>query len=78
MHLIYGEARCNARAAARPYAERYPNRRHSGHEVFSRTHIVICEGRIPGKRVGCGRLALFDDDCLKRSRNRSINISENY
>ncbi|CAH2085906.1 unnamed protein product [Euphydryas editha] len=64
MHLIYGEARCNARAAARLYAERYPNRRHPSHEVFSRTHNAISEGRIPGERSGCGRLALFDDDIV--------------
>lgn len=64
MHLIYGEVHCNARAAARLYAERYPNRRHPGHEVFSRTHNAISEGRIPGERSGGGRPALCDEDTV--------------
>lgn len=34
MLLIYGECRCVARAAARLYEERYPDRRHPNHNVF--------------------------------------------
>lgn len=53
MHLLYGETRCNARAAARLYRERYPNEdRYPDHRVFSRVHRAYTEGRIPGTGVG--------------------------
>ncbi|XP_017460828.1 PREDICTED: uncharacterized protein LOC108354147, partial [Rhagoletis zephyria] len=61
IHLIYGEACCNARAAQRIYAERDPNRRHPGREVFALTYRKIYEGRIPGRRGGeTGRPATLD------------------
>lgn len=54
MHYIYGEARGNAREAARLYRERYPNLRHPDHRVFLRVHNSLLEGRILGSGVGVG------------------------
>lgn len=34
IHLVYGQENCNARAAARVYAENFPNRRHPSYQVF--------------------------------------------
>lgn len=36
MHLIYGEARCNALRAQRLYAERFPNRQLPNSKTFQR------------------------------------------
>lgn len=38
MHLAYGAAGCNGRAAQRLYAERYPNRQIPCHAFFARVH----------------------------------------
>lgn len=37
MHLTYGEAVGNSHAAARRYAEKFPNRRQRNHKIFFRT-----------------------------------------
>lgn len=56
MHLIYGECRCNANAAARLYRERYPNsERHPDHRVFINLHRSLLEGRFPNQMVSTGR-----------------------
>lgn len=52
MHLLYGEFRCNANAAARAYQERYSNVRHPDYRVFIRVHNAFSEGRMPGAGVG--------------------------
>lgn len=67
MHLIYGEAGQSSRAAARLYAERYPNRRHPHHEMFTRIHNTYCEGRLPGPRGG-GRPQTVDEDAILEAR----------
>lgn len=38
MHLAYGAADCNGRAAQRLYAQRYPRRQTPGHAYFARLH----------------------------------------
>lgn len=38
MHLAYGAADCNGRAAQRLYAQRYPNRQTPSHIIFARLH----------------------------------------
>lgn len=75
MHLIYGEVRLNARAAARVYSERYPNRRHPNYEVFIRTHNAIAEGRVPGRRTSSGRPATVDDDIVLDAVEEDPSIS---
>lgn len=56
MHLIYGECRCNAGAAARLYRERYPNAvRHPDSRVFVNVHRLLSEGRFPHQAVNEGR-----------------------
>ena len=57
MHLIYGECRCNASAAARLYRERYPNAaRYPDHRVFTNVHrLLFSEGRLPNQTHGGGR-----------------------
>ncbi|GBP23010.1 hypothetical protein EVAR_15684_1 [Eumeta japonica] len=45
MHLIYGECRYNASAAAILYRERYPNfERYPDHRVFVNVHRSLTEG----------------------------------
>ncbi|GBP52472.1 hypothetical protein EVAR_32028_1 [Eumeta japonica] len=57
MHLIYGECRCNASAAARLYRERYPNVIHDkDHRVFTNVHCLLSEGRFPNPAYGEGRI----------------------
>lgn len=56
MHLVYGECRCNATAAARLYRERYPNaERHPDHRVFISLHQLYSEGRLPSVPRHSGR-----------------------
>lgn len=43
MHIVYGEVHCNGRAAARLYAERYPNRRAPNYRMFANLHRNLCE-----------------------------------
>ena len=38
MHMVYGAADGNARAAVRLYQERFPNRYLPGHEMFTAIH----------------------------------------
>lgn len=57
MSLIYAEAGYNARAAARLYQERYPNRRHPDHKIILR---AVARGNVigvgnPAARRGGGR-----------------------
>nr|XP_022905995.1 uncharacterized protein LOC111417835 [Onthophagus taurus] len=55
MHLVFGEARCSGRRAARLYANRYPNRRHPDANVFVRLDSRLrTEGRLIAHR-GEGR-----------------------
>ncbi|GBP39652.1 hypothetical protein EVAR_25476_1 [Eumeta japonica] len=45
VHIIYGECRCNASAAARLYRERYPNlERYPDHRMFVNVHCSLTEG----------------------------------
>lgn len=63
MHLIYGECRCNAGAAARLYRERYPNAaRHPDSRVFVNVHRLLSEGRFPHQAVNEGRPRLGVED----------------
>lgn len=68
MHLIYGEARQNARAAARLYRERFPNMEsYPDHRVFLRVHNALLEGRILGTGIGGageGRPRHVDNDLI--------------
>ena len=63
MHLIYGECRCNASAAARLYRERYPNReRYPDHRVFVNVHRLLSEGRFPNQVTSEGRPNTSNED----------------
>lgn len=56
MHLVYGQADCNARAAQRLYRERYPQRDVPDRRVFSNVHHNLCEdGSLRGSRRSAGR-----------------------
>lgn len=68
MHLIYGECRCNASAAARLYRERYPNAaRYPDHRVFTNVHrLLFSEGHLPNQEHGGGRPANpMEDEVLE-------------
>lgn len=55
IHMIYGEARGNARAAARLYRERFPERRHPHYSTFIDTHRRIREtGTVEANKRSCG------------------------
>lgn len=57
IHLIYGQANLNARAAARMYAERFPNRRHPSYQVFIDVHQRLsATGSVLPARNETGRL----------------------
>ncbi|KAJ8728968.1 hypothetical protein PYW07_006664 [Mythimna separata] len=79
MHFIYGEARGNARAAARLYLERYPNRdRHPDFRVFIRVHNALLDGRILGTGVGGaseGRPAQVNDEIIIREIEEDSSVS---
>lgn len=68
MHVIYGEAGQISRAAARLYQERYPDRRHPHHEMFTRIHNAYTQGRLPGQRGGGGRPQVADEDIILQER----------
>lgn len=56
MHLMYGLAEGNARAAARLYRERYPQRDAPDRRMFSNLHHNLCEyGSLRGNRHSEGR-----------------------
>lgn len=56
MHLVYGEMRCNARAAQRRYAEKFPNREHPTHSTFTALHQRLREtGSVVPKNNETGR-----------------------
>lgn len=70
MHFIYGECGGNARAAARKYAERYPNASSPDHRVFIRVHNSYMEGIIPGSgRIGRPQHHLNDEVVLREIEN---------
>ncbi|KAJ8728535.1 hypothetical protein PYW07_006231 [Mythimna separata] len=79
MHFIYGEARGNARAAARLYRERYPNRdRHPDYRVFIRVHNALLDGRILGTGVGGaseGRPPQVNDEIIIREIEEDSSVS---
>ena len=53
MHMAYGAANGNAREAARIYQQRFPNRYHPDHRVFTRIHTRLCEtGSVQVRREG--------------------------
>lgn len=53
MHYLYGFCDGNARAAARAYRERYPNRDcFPDYRVFIRVHNSYTNGRLPGQHGG--------------------------
>lgn len=77
MHLIYGECRCNARAAARLYRERYPNaERHPDHRVFVNVHRLLSENQLPTRATRVGRTVVpYEEDVLNAiAENRSISV----
>ncbi|GBP48001.1 hypothetical protein EVAR_83702_1 [Eumeta japonica] len=68
MHLIYGECRCNASAAARLYRERYPNlERYPDHRVFDNVHHSLTEGgHFPNQIRGGGRPSFpYEEEVLQ-------------
>lgn len=82
MHLIYGECRCNASAAARLYRERYPDvERHPDYRVFQNVHASYSEGRLPSARTAGGRPRADHDDVVlnevENDPSTSIRIIEN-
>lgn len=74
MHLIYGEAGQSSRAAAILYRERFPDRRHPHHEMFTRVHNSYMEGRLPGQRGG-GRPQVVDEDIVLQEREQDPTTS---
>lgn len=55
IHLIYGEARGNARAAARLYRDKFPNRRHPHYSTFIEIHRRLREtGTFKPNKRNCG------------------------
>lgn len=78
MHLIYGECRCNASAAARLYRERYPNlERYPDHRVFVNVHRSLTEGgHFPNQIQAGGRPVFpFQEEVLQEvARDRSISV----
>ena len=56
MHLLYGEARGNARAARRLYGERFPERVLPSRCTFVELHLRLCEtGSVIPQNRGRGR-----------------------
>ncbi|GFS76946.1 hypothetical protein TNCV_3756211 [Trichonephila clavipes] len=45
IHFIYGLANGNGRVAVQLYGERYPTRRQSNHQTFTRVHQNLVEHR---------------------------------
>lgn len=79
MVLIYGEARCNGRAARRLYMQRFPDRPSPSHKVFGRVFQRLQEtGTFRINRVNCGvrrnrRTLGFEEQVLRRiDQNPSI------
>lgn len=63
MHMVYGEARGNAREAVRLYQERFPNRYLPGHRMFTAIHRRLREnGRFDVVRGPYDRARLRLDD----------------
>lgn len=65
MHYLYGFCDGNARAAAREYRQRYPNRdRFPDYRVFMRVHNAYMEGTLPGEHAArTGRpVVRFDNE----------------
>lgn len=74
MHLVYGEVQCNARAAERRYAEKFPNRRHPTRATFVAVHQRLREsGSVVPKNTETGRLPDvtmdYEDDILIEIEN---------
>lgn len=67
MHLIYGECRCNASAAARLYREKFPNAaRYPDYRVFTNVHRTLSEGRFPNQMINDGRpRMLYEEEVLQ-------------
>lgn len=78
MHLVYGKCDCNAMAAARQYAIKYPNRRHPDRGVFERINRSLCDtGTFKQRREGLGAAsstARRDERVLQEIEN-SPNLS---
>lgn len=76
MHLIYGECRCNASAAARLYRERYPNAaRHPDHRVFTNVHRLLSEGRFPSQVHSERRSSHHYEDVVMEAVEENPSIS---
>lgn len=59
MHLVYGEMRCNARAAQRRYAEKFPNRQHPTHSTFTALHQRLRKtGSVAPKKMKQGDIMM--------------------
>lgn len=72
MILMYGQARCNGRAARRLYSIRFPNRPTPSHKIFGRVFRRLQEtGTFTTNRVNCGvrrnrRTIRFEEEVLNR------------
>ncbi|XP_068618462.1 uncharacterized protein [Battus philenor] len=76
MHLIYGECKCNASAAARLYRERYPNaERYPDHRVFVNVHRSLSNGLFPNELHSKGRPSVVSEDKLLEEVTRDPNSS---
>ncbi|GBP74289.1 hypothetical protein EVAR_42868_1 [Eumeta japonica] len=78
MHLIYGECRCNASAAARLYREIYSNlERYPDHRVFVNVHHSLTEGgHFPNQIRAGGRPSFpYEEDVLQEvADDQSISV----
>jgi len=74
MHLAYGRTNCNARAAARLYQERYPERQHPGYKRFIAVHRRFAKtGMFKTNMHDTGvarnvRTVEFEEEVLQRRR----------
>ena len=59
IHYMYGFCDGNARAAAREYALRFPNRRPPNRETFSNTHRRFREGTLFHRIHTCNECLLI-------------------
>jgi hypothetical protein len=78
MHFLYGFCNGNARAAAREYRQRYPDRdRFPDYRVFLRVHNSYLEGVLPGQHAPrLGRPVVRDPDNVLRELRMDPMISQ--
>lgn len=74
MVMCYGEARGSGRGALRIYQERFPNRQHPHHTIFSRLYQRLRDtGSLRARRIGgrprATRTPEFEEEVLRRVDN---------